>query len=65
MKKKGHSKINHRGNDYYLSGIWADYDEFTSADGERILVDEKGKVTHSSLADIEAWNDEKAWSQGK
>ena len=65
MKKKGHTKKTYRGNDYYLSGIWADYDEYTSVDGEKILVDEKGHVTHSSIADIEAWNDEKAWSQGQ
>ena len=59
MKKKGHTKFTHRGNDYYLSGIWADYDEYTSPDGIRILVDESGKVTHSTIADIEAWREEK------
>ena len=64
MKKKnnkrvGYTKISHKGNVYYFNRTVADYDEYVSTYGERVLVDESGKVTHSTIADIEAWREEK------
>jgi len=64
MKRTG-QRINYKGNDYYLTGTLAGYDVYEHSDGERILVDESGEVTHSTIADIIAWRDEKSWSQSQ
>ena len=61
---KGTSKIMVDSTPYYFTREIANYNEFTNPEGtERILVDNKGKVTHSTMADIIAWNDDKAWNQ--
>ncbi len=63
IKRK--AKISHRGNDYYMGDPYgAEYVEYESLDGERILVDQHGKPTHSTIADIEAWQDEKKHVRG-
>ena len=79
--KKGQSRVDSGGVPFYYSGEEiADYHVFKNPESsERVLVDNKGKITHSSLArdifedtithstlaDILAWEDEKVWSQGQ
>ena len=63
MKIINHSRIDIDGIAYYFTGEFAGYDMYEGIDGETALVDEFGHVTHSSIADIIAWEDAKRHNQ--
>ena len=63
MKIINHSRIDIDGIAYYFTGKFVDYDMYEGIDGNIALVDDKGHVTHSSIADIIAWKDAKRCSQ--
>lgn len=65
MKVLTHSKIIHNGMMYWFLRTAAGYDEYVDCTGERIFVDDTGHITHSTIADIIAWSDDKTWSQGQ
>ena len=53
----------YRGREFkYIAKRKGGYSEYESSNGDYILVDRYGKVTHAS--DVEAWEDEKNYQWG-